>query len=56
MATKKGERKKENQIVVTPRPFLDAVEKRFGPIVFDLAATAENCLGSPATSIKVNRP
>jgi DNA N-6-adenine-methyltransferase (Dam) len=45
MATKKGERKTENQIVVTPRPFLDAVEKRFGPIVFDLAATAENRVG-----------
>lgn len=42
--TVKGERKAENQIVVTPRPFLDAVEKRFGPIVFDLAATAENCV------------
>ncbi len=26
----------------TPREFLDAVEERFGPLDFDLAATAEN--------------
>lgn len=30
------------QIVGTPRDFLDAVEERFGPIGIDLAATAEN--------------
>ena len=30
------------QTVCTPREFLDAVEKRFGPIRIDLAATAEN--------------
>jgi phage N-6-adenine-methyltransferase len=28
----------------TPREFLEAVEKRFGPIVFDLAASASNCV------------
>jgi phage N-6-adenine-methyltransferase len=28
----------------TPREFLDAVEKRFGPILFDLAASASNCV------------
>lgn len=30
------------QAVGTPRPFLDAVERRFGPIRWDLAANAEN--------------
>ena len=30
------------QDVGTPRDFLDAVEKRFGPICIDLAATDEN--------------
>lgn len=33
---------KSEQTVCTPREFLDAVEKRFGPIRIDLAATAEN--------------
>ena len=32
------------QIVGTPDDFLDAFEDRFGPIVWDLAATAENCV------------
>jgi phage N-6-adenine-methyltransferase len=31
-----------NQIVSTPREFIDAVEERFGCITFDLAANAEN--------------
>lgn len=30
------------QDVGTPRELLDAIEKRFGPITLDLAATAEN--------------
>jgi phage N-6-adenine-methyltransferase len=30
------------QSVGTPREFLDAVERRFGPITLDLAATSEN--------------
>lgn len=30
------------QTVCTPRAFLNAVERRFGPITFDLAATSEN--------------
>lgn len=30
------------QVVCTPRAFLDAVERRFGKIGFDLAATKEN--------------
>jgi len=33
---------RSEQTVCTPREFLDAVEKRFGPIRIDLAATAEN--------------
>src|SRR4030065_2360243 len=35
-------RGKSEQVVETPREFLDAVEKRFGKILFDLAATSEN--------------
>ena len=31
------------QVVETPWEFIDAVEKRFGKIVFDLAATLDNC-------------
>lgn len=33
-----------NQHWGTPRPFLNAVEKRFGPIGLDLAAKADNCV------------
>jgi hypothetical protein len=33
---------RSKQVVGTPRNFLDAVEKRFGPIVVDLAATKRN--------------
>lgn len=32
------------QAVGTPRPFLDAVERRFGPIRWDLAANASNAV------------
>jgi phage N-6-adenine-methyltransferase len=32
------------QTVCTPRQFLDAITKRFGPIDFDLACTKENCV------------
>jgi len=35
-------RGRSNQVVGTPREFLDAVEARFGKIVFDLAATKTN--------------
>lgn len=35
-------RHRSTQVVGTPRNFLDAVERRFGPMVVDLAATAEN--------------
>ena len=31
------------QVVETPWDFIDAVEKRFGKITFDLAATYDNC-------------
>ncbi|MEP6651796.1 MAG: DNA N-6-adenine-methyltransferase [Myxococcales bacterium] len=31
-----------NQIVSTPRDFLLAIKRRFGPITFDLAANADN--------------
>ena len=41
---KKGARAEENQVVVTPRPFLDAVEGAFGRIVVDLAANVENAV------------
>jgi phage N-6-adenine-methyltransferase len=44
MTTVKGERKEENQIVRTPREFIYAVEARFGGIVADLAANAENAI------------
>lgn len=33
---------RSEQVVCTPRDFLEAVAKRFGPIRVDLAATAEN--------------
>ena len=33
-----------NDIISTPRPFLNAVENRFGPIRWDLAANKENCV------------
>lgn len=33
---------RSEQSVQTPREFLDAVERRFGPIVLDLAADAHN--------------
>jgi len=33
-----------NQVVSTPRNFLLAVEHRFGPITWDLAATSSNCV------------
>lgn len=36
--------KDSEQIVCTPRELLDAVERRFGKLDFDLAATAENCV------------
>ncbi len=32
------------QVVGTPRDFLDAVERRFGKLDFDLAATLDNCV------------
>ncbi len=35
-------RYKSEQDVGTPRNFIDAVERRFGSIVFDLAASSEN--------------
>ena len=35
---------KSEQIVGTPRAFLDAVEERFGKMTFDLAATRENAV------------
>lgn len=35
------------QDVATPRDFLDAVERRFGPIAFDLAATSSNTVTGP---------
>lgn len=35
-------RGKSNQVVQTPREFLDAVERRFGRIQWDLAANAQN--------------
>jgi hypothetical protein len=38
----KGARAEENQVVVTPRPFLDAVGRRFGKLTWDLAANATN--------------
>lgn len=49
--------KGSEQSVGTPREFLDAVERRFGTLEFDLAANADNSvcgphfygLGSPAT-------
>lgn len=34
---------KSRQVWSTPWPFLDAVERRFGPITFDLAADLTNC-------------
>lgn len=37
-------RGRSKQIVGTPREFLDACERRFGPIAFDLAATRENAV------------
>jgi len=40
-------RGKSEQDVGTPRVFLDAVEKRFGPLGFDLAATSKNCAVDP---------
>lgn len=36
-----------NQEVPTPREFLDAVEKRFGKLGWDLAATPENSVTGP---------
>ena len=33
-----------NDVVSTPREFLDAVEERFGQIRWDLAANKENCV------------
>jgi phage N-6-adenine-methyltransferase len=35
---------KSEQIVGTPRDLLDAIEKRFGKMTFDLAATSKNCV------------
>lgn len=37
-------RHRSKQDYGTPRPFLDAVERRFGPIVLDLAASSENAV------------
>jgi phage N-6-adenine-methyltransferase len=35
-------RHKSDQVVGTPQTFLDAIVRRFGPLAWDLAATAEN--------------
>jgi phage N-6-adenine-methyltransferase len=37
-------RHRSKQDYGTPRIFLDAVERKFGPIAFDLAARADNCV------------
>jgi len=37
-------RGQSKQDYATPRKFLDAVQRRFGTIVFDLAAHADNCV------------
>lgn len=41
---------KSEQVVRTPRAFLDAVECRFGDIQWDLAATRDNCVAPNSLS------
>ncbi len=47
MTTPTQKRHRSEQVVSTPRDFIAAVQARFGPLVFDLAATRANsvCLG-----------
>ncbi len=41
---------RSNQVVGTPRAFIDAVERRFGDITWDLAATADNSVCGDGSS------
>jgi phage N-6-adenine-methyltransferase len=49
MSPPRQNRGKSEQIVRTPKDFLDAVRERFGRIDFDLACTLSNCVADSGT-------